>query len=354
MNLRANSRSEMKITPYILAFCYLICISCAVRPVGTFNADAVPPSPDYTDPDTWAALPFRSDSADLVPDLALRNNQETAEVDVFYLYPTTYTGKRGQKSWNADVRDESLNIRTDRTAIRNQATVFNGSCKVYAPRYRQAHLESFYTVRHKEDARKALNLAYLDVRASFEYYLRNYNHGRPLIIASHSQGTFLALRLIEEFYGQGQEEPDLVAAYLIGMPVEKNAFTTLPPCEAPDEIHCYCSWRTVHEKYRPHRVFPVGDNYAVTNPLTWRDGTEVAPRSLHVGAVLTKFHHGLYPEFLDAWIDDGLLRVSRPKIPGVPFLLTRNYHVADYNFFYANFRQNVEDRVTAYFKSALK
>lgn len=328
----------------------LLMTSCSLRPIGSFQADHVPRKPNYAETQAWAALPFTRDSADVVPDVEMLNRQENAQVDAFYIYPTTYTGKKGQKSWNADVYDAHLNERTDRSAIRNQATVFNGACKVYAPRYRQAHLHCFYTQRKEADAGLALQLAYRDVREAFLYYLEHHNDGRPLIIAAHSQGTLHAAQLIREFYDDGREDmPPLVVAYLIGMPVEKDYFKTLPPCRTASDTHCFCSWRTVHEKYRPSRVYPVGDNYAVTNPLTWTPEKSEAPRELHAGAVLTRFYEGLHAGLMDAWTDNGLLRVTRPKIPGVPVMLIRNYHIADYNLFYANIRENVAERVRGYF-----
>jgi hypothetical protein len=329
----------------------LLVVSCAVRPAGAFQSSDVPRPPDYSDPAVWAALPFRKDSADVVPDSIFRDRQEEARVDVFFLYPTTYTGRRGDRGWNGDVFDANLNVRTDRTAIRHQASVFNGSCKVYAPRYRQAHLQCFLTRRHKEDGTRALALAYQDVRTAFQYYLEHYNNGRPLIIAAHSQGSLHASHLIREFYEDQHQMPPLIAAYLVGMPVEKDFFGGLSPCSAPDEIRCFCSWRTVHRKYRPNRLYPVGDKYTVTNPMRWDSRQEVAPKSSHLGAVFRKFYKGIYPGLVEAWVENGLLRVTRPKIPGVPILPTRNYHVADYNLFYANIRQNVADRIAAYFSS---
>ena len=49
-------------------------------------------------------------------------------------------------------------------------------------------------------AGKAFDFAYEDIKKSFEYYLQHYNNGRPIIIASHSQGTTHALRLLKEFF----------------------------------------------------------------------------------------------------------------------------------------------------------
>ncbi len=41
----------------------------------------------------------------------------------------------------------------------------------------------------------AFDLAYEDLKTAFENYLKHYNKGRPIIIASHSQGSLHALRL---------------------------------------------------------------------------------------------------------------------------------------------------------------
>jgi hypothetical protein len=316
--------------------------------MGAFQADHVPPKPDYSKAASWAALPSVSDSADVVPDKAMENRQETAQADVFFLYPTTYTGKKGQRSWNANVYDEALNVRTDRSAIRNQASVFNGSCKVYAPRYRQAHLHSFYTKRRMEDAGEALKLAYQDVHAAFQYYLKHYNQGRPLILAGHSQGTLHAAHLLQEYYDQVNEMPPLIVAYLVGMPVDTGEFLNIEPCTRPDDIGCFCTWRTVHEKYKPGLLYPCGDAYCVTNPVTWTTDKPTKLRKEHQGAVLMHFYEGVTPGLIDVRTDEGLLRISRPKIPGVPIMFSRNYHIADYNLFYADIRQNVAVRVQAY------
>ncbi len=51
--------------------------------------------------------------------------------------------------WNADIDDEKINSKTDKASILYQASVFNKYCRVFAPRYRQANLEAFYT-KNKE------------------------------------------------------------------------------------------------------------------------------------------------------------------------------------------------------------
>ncbi len=47
------------------------------------------------------------------------------------------------------------------------------------------------------DTDSAFEIAYADVKAAFEFYLKIYNNYRPIIIASHSQGTKHTGRLLK-------------------------------------------------------------------------------------------------------------------------------------------------------------
>ena len=64
----------------------------------------------------------------------------------------------------------------------------------------------------------------------------NTGRRRPIIIASHSQGTTHAARLLKEFFDGKDLQYDLVAAYLVGMPVPKDYFKNIKVCETPTEI----------------------------------------------------------------------------------------------------------------------
>jgi hypothetical protein len=37
------------------------------------------------------------------------------------------------------------------------------------------------------------------VKDAFEYYLKNYNNGRPIIIAGHSQGSGHGARILKDY-----------------------------------------------------------------------------------------------------------------------------------------------------------
>ena len=81
-----------------------------------------------------------------------------------------------------------------------------------------------FNEKYREEGLKALNLAYEDIRNAFIYYLKNFNDNKPFIIASHSQGTVHAKRLISEFIDGKELQNKLIAAYLVGIKVKENEF----------------------------------------------------------------------------------------------------------------------------------
>ena len=175
---------------------------------------------NYSNLTLWAAHPWKKDNSDSVT-IALKKEVRDSSVDVFFIHPTTYTNKKF-KNWNASISDETINNKTDQSTILYQASVFNGSCRIFAPRYRQAHINAFYI--SKEESDKYFDIAYNDIRNAFLYYLKYYNHGRPIIIASHSQGTLHAGRLLKEFFENKELINQLVCAYLVGMPIPEDYF----------------------------------------------------------------------------------------------------------------------------------
>ncbi len=302
--------------------------------------------PDYSNLDYWAAHPWKHDPSDSVP-APLKNETMDSVADVFFLHPTTFTSLR-LKNRNADIDDDYINAKTDYSAILFQASAFNQQCRVFAPRYRQAHISNFFS-KDKEKKDRAFELAYEDLKNAFIFYLKNWNKGRPIIIAAHSQGALLAERLLKEFFEDGPFYNQLVVAYLIGWPVSKEYFTSLKMCSDSLQTGCLCSWRTFRKGYIPV-VFKNenGDSY-VTNPLNWTTGNEYASKKLNKGSVLTRFNK-IYYQTTDAQTGNGFLYVKKPKFPWSFIFLTRNYHVADINLFYMNIRENIRQRIGAYSK----
>ena len=309
-------------------------------------------NPDYTDLNYWAAHPWKWDPSDSVPK-PLRNEPIDSTVDVFFLYPTSYTMKLKDKKQNAAIDDDYINSKTDYTSILYQASVFNNQCRVFAPRYRQAHISNFFS-KDKETAAQAFELAYEDVKTAFEFYLQNWNGGKPIIIASHSQGSLLAERLLKEFFEDTSAnsvslKSKLVVAYIAGWPVPKDYFTSLKMCTDSLQTGCICSWRTVRKGFTPFYLRDIPDSSYVTNPLNWTSSNEYASKQMNKGSVLTKFNK-VYKQTTDAQINNALLNVKKPKFPWSFLYFARNYHVGDINLFYLNIRENVRQRISMFWK----
>lgn len=167
---------------------------------------------------------------------------------------------------------KQVNKRTDENSILYQASIFNGTGRVFAPRYRQAHLDMLFNKKKAESGKKALEVAYSDVVAAFDYYMQHWNNGRRFIIAGHSQGALHAMTLIKQKVEGTPLQNQLIAAYIIGWPVQKDYFKALKPCETADQTGCFCTWRTWNREYvlenqNDPRFKP---GVVCTNPLLWR------------------------------------------------------------------------------------
>ena len=88
----------------------------------------------------------------------------------------------------------------------------------------------------------------------------------------------------------------------------------------------------------------------IVNPLTWTRDTIRAPAELNRGAVLRNFNK-VIPGLVHAQIHGNILWVNKPRFFGSIFLTIKNYHIADYNLFYANIRENVGTRIQSFLKN---
>lgn len=330
---------------YLLLAAPLLFVSCKhgpLSPATPFAEMETPAAPDYSKPESWAAHPDRKDSADaIVPGSGFTDVQATSPVDVFFIHPTIYNSDKG---WNASLQDASLMAQIQKSTLRYQASIFNGVGRVYAPHYREATLGTFYQ-KDKRNLASALGVAYSDVRNSFEYYLAHENEGRPIIIATHSQGTVHGIRLMREFFDGKDLGRQLVAAYLPGWMVPVDTFKVLRPCASPAETGCVCSWLTFQEGFLPE-WFDTTHALVTVNPVTWQNDHVRAQQSAAKGAVLWKFD--LHPGIVDPVALNGAVWIHKPDIPGKWLYTSKNYHTGDYNLFYQDVRENAVLRRDAF------
>lgn len=327
------------------------------------------PEPNYADATSWAAFPGRDSLALYTPKGVEAVEGETA-VDVFFIHPTGYMNGG---DWNSPMNPNSRTEENTKWMLANQASVFNACCNIYAPRYREASF--FRYLNAPEDiGQKAMDFAYADVVRAFEYYLAHENKGKPFIIASHSQGSQHAFRLLKEKIDGTNLQASLIAAYIIGTQVtnaEAAELKSVKVCNSADETGCFVHWASMGEGGPPP---PEMKDLVCVNPLTWRRNGVRAEANQHQGGVPAS---GVFSSWI--WGDDSPqdvkfepLGAALPKVTGAecrggllyvadladtvfkPIIIPgKNYHGLDYPLFHMDIRKNVSDRVKVYLLRAL-
>jgi hypothetical protein len=349
-NYKTYSLYGILLQKYILFSIVIFVFSCSKKNYASlpeYQFKSADKKPDYGDLNYWAAHPWKKDPSDSVPRALRSSHKKDSAVDVFFLYPTSLTAA-SDTQWNAAIDDAAINIKTDNSSILYQASVFNEQCRIFSPRYRQAHIKAFFI--DEKSSQQYFDTAYEDIRAAFIYYLEHLNEGRPIIIASHSQGTKHATRLLKEFFDNKPLKDKLVCAYIIGWLVRDNAFSGLLPCKDSASTGCFVSWRTFARGYTDADYIAKEDFKAiVVNPLSWTSDTSFIPSSKNEGGVLFKFNK-IIPHVVNTNIHNNILWASKPNIAGKIFFTKKNYHIGDINLFYMNIRHNVKTRINAYLK----
>ena len=332
----------------------------SATPQGHFEAAAAGSGPDYSDPSNWIARPGEpNDPSTWLPDGV--SNAESGNASVFYIHPTTYLER---DRWNAPLQPGGETEFRTRLFVQSQASVFNAAGQVWAPRYRQAAYGAF--LLDSSDARSALDLAYADVAAAFDEFIRQNPDG-PIILAAHSQGALHLERLLKEKIAGKPIANRIVAAYVVGWPISTTADLPalgLPACTAADQAGCILSWMSFGEPANPDLVLSSYEHSSgflgkdreradmlCVNPLTGtKDGAARAtnnPGTLVPNADLTTA--SMVSGRVGARCDKGLLLLNG-EIPALgPFVLPgNNYHVYDYALFWQAIRQDAERRLKAW------
>jgi hypothetical protein len=329
------------------------------------------PAPDYAQEEAWAARPGVESFASFAP-AGVANISEERMVDVFFVHPTGYLSNR---EWNSPLNPVSRTEENTKWMMANQASAFNSCCNVYAPRYREASIYRYLTAA-PEVARNAMDLAYSDIVRAFDHFLEHDNKGRPFIIASHSQGTEHAFRLVRERIDETVLAKRMVAGYLIGLdltPADADKLRTVRVCDSESDTGCIVHWAAWGAGGNPP---PDQLNKLLcVNPLTWKRDGGRAEASLHKGGVAMSGRFSLklwgddaaqgvafeplkapIPRHTWAECKDGLLIVADQA--GGPFawgdMGGKNYHGLDYPLFHMDIRENARVRTAAYLQAAVE
>jgi hypothetical protein len=205
-------------------------------------------------------------------------------VDCFYVYPTVSDQKTAAANFDIDPELRSIAL--------YQAARYTSDCRVYAPVYRQNTLASLLGQVQATPEERAY--AYADVRSAWRDYLRNYNHGRGVVLIGHSQGTFVLRPLIaNEIDSKPRVRRRLISALLLGgnVLVEKGSdvggdFKHVPACRSRSQTGCVVAFSTYGEAPPPNALFgrtaEPGKEVLCTNPAALGGGsakiTPIQPR----------------------------------------------------------------------------
>lgn len=338
----------------------------AFVPDTEFTAQDVLETNVYADPRMWLARPelVKGNPALWLPedmpetDIALPDDKKAA---VFFIHPTSFLKK---DQWNAPLDDKESQARA-RIFLRGQASAFNAVGDVWAPRYRQATLGAFLT--SKPEGQQALDAAYQDVLAAFDYFVSEIPGDQPIILAGHSQGSLHLTNLLKDRVAGTPLANRVVAAYVVGWPVSVD--TDVPEmgldiCEAPDQTSCILSWESYAEPADYGRIIEVydrtigfngeprkGSKLLCSNPING-DIDSMAAASSNLGTLVPNDDLSdatLVAGGVPARCDKrGFLLIGDPPDMGPYALPGNNYHVYDYSLFWTNIRADVGRRMTAF------
>ncbi len=294
-------------------------------------------SPNYSNPESWAVKP------DKYPGSLKKiiGDSKNKTCDVFFIYPTMFLDRKDLR-WNADLDDELLNDDIINKPVKYQASAFGKVGNIYVPFYRQSHYKVYVDPFSKYEE-KSRAIAYSDIKRAFKYYLDNYNNGKPIIIASHSQGSILSAMLLKEFFDDKPLQKKLVIAYLPGTKILDDYFKKIKKLQNRDEIGGYVSWNTYRKGSYPKKYEEWFKGGSTSNPITW--GNEVRTEyEQHKGLLYTD--DKVYPNSVKIILKDGLVWSYLPRIPKRLFLIIKkDYHAADINLFWKDIEINAVNRL---------
>ena len=127
-----------------------------IKPDLSFDKDLTIRDVDYSNLNNWAAHPKLNNEQFYIPNNSYKTTKKN-DIDVFFIHGTGFYGKE----WNFNMNKESAAYERTEIMMANQASVFNDSCNIYAPEYRQATYFSFFD--KETNGIKAFDLAYRDI-----------------------------------------------------------------------------------------------------------------------------------------------------------------------------------------------
>jgi Protein of unknown function (DUF3089). len=297
---------------------------------------------DYSDPDNWLNIPSQTDK----------------KVDAVYFYPTEYYPS--ETDFNLSSIDNPGMRAGAMTTFKQQASVFNYECNVFAPFYRQLDAAYALTLSDEENEELFHYAVSKDASHALDYYFEHFNNGRPFILAGHSQGSETALYLLADYF---RKHPNyykrMVAAYIIGYSVTSDflaKYSHLKFAKAADDAGVIVSWNTEGPGNNGQHNAVLLPGAISINPINWKLDDTPAAVSENLGSLDGNLQIG--EGIADAKIDLSRGSVicttvdpAEYRIPAKSIFGPECYHIYDYGFYYANIMDNVKRRIATFMKN---
>ena len=342
-----------------------------------FEEKPIPEAPDYSERSNWTGWPDKNNPADRLPAGESHVPYEDRPAAAFFLHPFTYGST---EHYLQSMEDEETKRGTDLGSTSIQASVFNDCCMVYAPRYRQSGL----AFPEESLEKRLFDIGYSDVRNAFFYFLDEIGDEKPFILAGHSGGSSHLVRLLMEEISGTKFKDRLVAIYAIGNSIPEDAVKIGLPdidiCTDQFQLGCFISWDSYRADKSPSVVFEGdseswnGTDYSgyesskriCVNPISWTTDASLSKKSDHLGALpsskqedygsisdrlpdLVKNNIAVYCSNDESnWLFVNADRDERLKTQGWFRFFEGNLHGYDYQYYWANIRQNARDRVNQF------
>lgn len=246
---------------------------------------------DYSQPSSWLCLPGRQDACvvDQAATIVAADGSLTREdwapnpdapIDCFYIYPTVSLDKTPSSDMNPGPEENRVVVQ--------QLARFASQCRIYAPMYRQRTLTALRAEMAGKPMAPADVLAKIakdDVSDAWNYYLKNVNKGRGVVLIGHSQGARMLADLIQAEIDGKPAQSQIVSALLIGanVMVQRNkdvggTFKSMPLCRKKDDIGCVIAYSSFRSNVPPPDKSRYGLNkgdqvVACTNPAALEGGS---------------------------------------------------------------------------------
>ncbi len=288
----------------------------------------IPAPPDWSDAAAWYIS---------TPSGENTGNTASPAADIFYILPTCiwdWTAADGQTCRYSDYT-RTDHIEAFLPSVELAEDIFaQGQYGFYCPYYRQISLNVW--MDGEAAVEELFPLSMEDVSAAFDYYLDNYNEGRPFVLAGFSQGGKAVVELVK--HAPAEVLGRMVAAYAIGYRIsdeEVEQYPQLHPATDSTGTGTIISYNSVASPEAACAVLSPSD--FCINPVNWT--TDAVPAALNDSVTVTvdTLNHLLIVDGLDP--EAYFLPSLSPMFP------LGNYHLQELTLYQEHLRRNTALRI---------